>query len=87
MTDANGTVISTGSTPLFDSLHNVVGQEIDIASVSGVTYFVHVFTLPTTETAVSYTLTVETLTADFGTQVEGSKPDAVSQGGATSIGS
>ena len=81
VTDANGNVISTGSTPLYDSSNNVIGQEIDIASVFGTTYYVHVFTSSTTQAAVSYTLIAEALTADLGTQVEGSKSDTVGQYG------
>ncbi len=80
VTDASGKVISTGSTPLMDANGNVIGQELDIASVSGTVYFIHVSTPSTTGTAVPYTLAVETLTADLGTQVEGSKSDTVGQG-------
>ena len=70
ITDAHGNVITPASiTSILDSTGAVIGTDLIVPSISGDTYLIHVFGNNTT--GIGYTLNVGTLTADFGTEVEG----------------
>ena len=74
----NAVLTPTSTTTLTDATGAIIGLELEVPSVSGHSYLIHACTDLTT---VTYTLTVGTLTADLGTQVEGSRSDSVSNGG------
>jgi hypothetical protein len=78
LTDASGNVLPAVLTDIVDSTGAVVGKELANPSVSGQTYFVHVF--GTNDAGINYTLTAADLTADFGTQVQETKSDTLAAG-------
>jgi hypothetical protein len=81
LTDANGNVITANVTVsnVVGASGAVIGQELVAPSVAGQTYLVHVSAQGTT--AIDYTLTVGSLTANLGTQVQDTVPGTVVAGG------
>jgi hypothetical protein len=79
LTDAAGNVIPATVTNVVDASGAVVGQELVAPSVAGQTYKVEVSA--DSDTAISYTLTAGALTADLGTQVQGTEAGSVAAGG------
>ena len=62
--------------PARDSVIRIVEQIINFAATSGQVYFIHVTGLPPMTSTVSYSLSVESLTADLGTLVHKTVPSA-----------
>jgi hypothetical protein len=79
LTDGNGKVLPTTLTNVLDASGAVIGQALVAASVSGQNYFIHVF--GSSDAGITYTLNAGTLTADFGSQVEGTTTATVAMGG------
>ena len=69
LTDAAGNVLPAAITNVVDASGDIVGAALIAPSVSGQTYFIHVF--GQSDAGIGYTLTAGVLTADLGTQVEG----------------
>jgi hypothetical protein len=78
LTDANGTVLPAVVTPVVDASGVVTGSQLVYASVAGVTYLVHVSGGTAT---VGYSLVLQSLTADFGTTVQGRRNDTLAAAG------
>ena len=78
LTDAAGTVLPAAVTNVVDASGAVVGTALVAPSVSGETYFIHVF--GQSDAGIGYTLTAGVLTADLGSPVEGIRADTVTAG-------
>jgi hypothetical protein len=79
LTDAKGNVLPAVVTNVLDASGAVIGQALVAPGVAGQTYLVHVS--GDGQAAITYTLTAGALTADLGTQVEGTRTDALTAGG------
>jgi hypothetical protein len=80
ITDAHGNAVPGAVvSSVLDATGAVIGQVLVAPSVAGQTFLIHVSAQ--SATATSYTLTLGALTADLGTQVQGSRPDKVTAGG------
>ncbi len=78
VTDDTGTVLTPLETaPVLDASDTVIGMELEVASLSGHTYMIHVWD----GADPTYTLTVGTLTADLGAQIQGTASGTVAAGG------
>jgi hypothetical protein len=75
LTDANGNVLPATITDITDPTNGVIGEELTAPSTAGQTYLLHVSADAPTFT--TYTLTASVLTADLGTQVQGTKLDTL----------
>jgi hypothetical protein len=75
--DATGTVLLATGTPVTDSTGAVIGERVSVSGASGTTYLIHVFggVVP------SYSLTLQSLTADLGSTVQADKSATVTAGG------
>ncbi len=78
--DATGSTLLATATPIFSG-GQVVEQLIDFAGQAGQVYLVHVASPLTGTNSLSYSLGVESLTADLGTLVHTVRPDTLSPGG------
>jgi hypothetical protein len=78
LTDASGNVLPAVVTPVLNSSGAVIGSQLVFNSDGGDTYLVHV----SDGTALTgYSLTLQSLTGDLGTSVEGSEAGTVTAGG------
>jgi hypothetical protein len=77
--DATGTTLLESGTSFVDATGLVFGQQVVHASDSGVTYLVHVSAA--NSTPVEYSLSVQSLTKDLGSQVYGLESGTLSEGG------
>jgi hypothetical protein len=79
LTDASGNALPGGVlTNVLDPSGLVIGEQLVFPSVSGQTYLLDVH--GNSSAGIDYTLVAGSLTADFGTQVEGTRADTVASG-------
>ncbi len=77
--DATGTNLLATGAALLDENSNVIGQKLSFAAVADQDFLIRV--TGTNATPVEYSLTTQSLTADLGTQVQGSVAGSVTAGG------
>jgi hypothetical protein len=81
--DATGTTPLATGTAVLDAHGQVDGQILNFPGHSGQTYLVHVFAVVDTflvRAPASYTLSLQSLTADLGTQVYGAEAGSLASG-------
>ena len=69
LVDASGSTVLASGVDQFDAQGRLIGEQIEFAGVAGQTYLVHL-TPSGSSGDVSYSLDVQSLTADLGTQVQ-----------------
>ena len=69
LVDASGSTVLASGVDQFDAQGRLIGEQIEFSGVAGQTYLVHL-TNSGSSGDVAYSLDVQSLTADLGTQVE-----------------
>jgi hypothetical protein len=79
--DASGQIVLASGINVFDSSGNVIGQQIVFPGQADTTYLVHVVHAGPDSSSDSYTLQLQSLTADLGTIVHNVSAGQLSGGG------